>query len=429
MSPRIVALEERLIFKLPQTHWFFEDMLTIELPLEWNVSFCPMNGYQDPTIREGDVRSALSRPIGTRSLGDLAKGKGEAVIIFDDLTRPTRAYEIIPHIIGELKKNGISSDHIRLVSALGAHGAMTRIDFAKKLGEEIVEEYPVYNHNPFHNLTDLGETSRGTPVTINSEVMACDLKIGVGCVVPHVTTGFSGGGKIVCPGIAGIETIAHNHGKISGIPASSTRLPSSVGVGMVDTNPCRLDIEEIAEKAKLDIKIDVIVNGEGKSTKIFVGDPVQEHRVAVQVARVAYSTKALPKPKPDIIVANTSMRANEAQIAFLLWSRHVKKGGSLVIIANAPDGQVTHYLIGKFGRNSGGPLYAPSLCHEDLGRIIVCSSYVVRDPFLPITDPHRITWVKTWNEVLEELKKAHPPGATVAVIPNADTQYLNEILR
>jgi nickel-dependent lactate racemase len=117
----------------------------------------------------------------------------QAVIIFDDLSRPTRASELVPHILAELKAGGIADEAIRFVAGTGAHGAMKLMDFEKKLGRNVVQKFDVYNHNPYENCTYVGQTSRGTPVYLNSEVMSCDLKILLGCIVPHPTAGFGGG--------------------------------------------------------------------------------------------------------------------------------------------------------------------------------------------------------------------------------------------
>ena len=90
---------------------------------------------------------------------------------------------------------------------------MNRVDFAKKLGEETLSRFPVYNHNPFVNCVYVGTTSYGTEVFINAEVMKCDLKITIGSIVPHIFAGFGGGSKIIMPG----GNLYRNHG---GFPSS-----------------------------------------------------------------------------------------------------------------------------------------------------------------------------------------------------------------
>ena len=230
------------------------------------------------------MEKAFLNPIGSKPISELAKGKKEVVILFDDLARPTPVFEIVPFVLRELEKAGISDQQIRFIAALGAHGAHTANDFRKKLGEEVLDRFPVYNHHPFDFCTYLGKTSRGTPVSINKEVMACDLKIGIGSIVPHAFSGFGGGGKILLPGVAHIDSIAYNHGPLV------KNHPGSVGLGKIEGNVPRLDIEEATRMAGLDVKIDALVNLRGEITGLFVGDPILEHREGTRLAKEIYAT-------------------------------------------------------------------------------------------------------------------------------------------
>jgi nickel-dependent lactate racemase len=304
------------------------------------------------------------------------------------------------------------------------------MDFVKKLGEDIVEDFPIYNHNAFSNLTDLGKTKLGTPVQMNSEVMACDLKIGLGSVVPHPGSGFGGGAKIILPGVASIESMAHNHGKVGGISMStffgvdSTSKKRSIGWGKVEGNPMRSDQEEAARLASLDIKVDVVINGYGETTDVFVGDFADEFRAAARVARGIYATETVSSA--DIVVSNAYAKASDATLATQSSVIGLKENGTLVVIVNAPEGQVTHYLVGKFGKKSGGPLYAPYL--PKYSRMIVFSQYKVKDPLTPIGEQESVIWTSEWSEVIELLKSTHPGKPTVAVYPYADMQVDEKLL-
>ncbi|MFR9223843.1 MAG: lactate racemase domain-containing protein [Flavonifractor plautii] len=97
--------------------------------------------------------------------------------------------------------------------SLGNHAPLTRADFVQKLGEELVEQFPIYNHNPYENLVSVGTDRFGNEVLVNREFMRCDVRIGVGSVSPHPMNGFGGGGKLICPGLAGIRTTYANHSR------------------------------------------------------------------------------------------------------------------------------------------------------------------------------------------------------------------------
>ena len=187
---------------LPQLAWHGVKELKIALPDSWQVEVCNMAGYNRPPLNPAAIKKAVGSPIGMAPLREYARGKKEVVILFDDMTRVTRVAEIVPHVLAELAAAGIKDSQIRFIAAGGCHGALNRVDFVKKLGEDVLKRFPVYNHNPFDNCVYAGTTTGGTKVNINAEVMQCDLKIGIGSIVPHEMAGFGGGSKIVLPGVA-----------------------------------------------------------------------------------------------------------------------------------------------------------------------------------------------------------------------------------
>ncbi|HEX9976208.1 MAG TPA: lactate racemase domain-containing protein, partial [Dehalococcoidales bacterium] len=103
-----------------------------------------MPGYKLPALKPEEIRAAVTNLIDLAPIRELARGKKEVVIIFDDMTRVTRTAEIVPFVLEELALAGIPDNKIRFICALGNHGASTRVDFAKKLGEDVVARFPVY---------------------------------------------------------------------------------------------------------------------------------------------------------------------------------------------------------------------------------------------------------------------------------------------
>ncbi len=404
--------------KVPQLLWYENSELELSFPKSWEVTLCQMVGHNRPKLSEGEMRKAFFKPIGSGPIRETAKGRREVAILFDDLSRPTQASEIIPFILEELEEAGIGDEQIRFIAALGAHGAHTNIDFRRKLGEEIPERFPVYNHNPFGNCTFLGKTRLGTPLAINSEVMACDLKIGIGCICPHGFSGYGGGGKILMPGVASMEAISFNH-------ATLLKAPRDLwGPGKFEGNVFREDIEEATRMAGLDIKVDVVVNGTGETVGLFVGNPILEHVEGVKLAKTVYATQA--PQKAEVIVLNNYSKANEATIGIEMAARSIKEGGGdLVLIANTPEGQVTHYLFGNFGRiHKGGPLSLQPSLPSGVDRVIIFSPYGDKaggDYFAPATS---IIWAKKWDDVLGILEKRWGSEVRVAVYADATIQYI-----
>lgn len=407
--------------EVPEPVWYGGGLTRLSFPEGWEIHVCKMEGHEASPLSPSEMREAFENPIGAERIRDLAKSKSEAVIIFDDMTRGTRVYEIVPYILRELREGGISNSHVRFVMALGAHGARTRIDFALKLGEEIVSRFPVYNHNPFYNLVKLGETSNGTLVELNAEVEKCDLKIGVGSIVPHPMTGFGGGSKIILPGVVSIDTMYHNH-VVLGNYVSDRKPHPSLGLGVdIEKNIVFRDMEEAAVMSGLDVKVDAILNYRSETTGLFVGDPVEEFRVGVEAAKKHYVTK--PLRDPDIVVVNVTAKSNEAVLSLWPGLKYLKKGGTVVVVANTPEGQVTHYLYGKFGMNHGGPGWAPKSDEHPYGKLIVYSKYVEADSHLEIASRKDMVWMREWSDVLTELKRIHGEEAKVAVYPCCEIQY------
>jgi len=402
--------------KVPQLLWYENTEMDLNFPPSWSVFFCPMKGGEKKRLLPEEMEKAFLNPIGSPPIEELAKGKKEIVILFDDTARPTPVSQIAPFVLRRLEKAGISDSQVRFIAALGAHGAQTAHDFRKKLGEEVLDRFPVYNHHPFDHCTYLGKTSWGTPVSINEEVMACDLKIGIGAIVPHSFSGFGGGGKIMLPGVAHIDSISYNHG------ALIRNHPDCVGVGKIEGNIPRLDIEEAARMAGLDVKIDAILNLRGEITGLFVGDPILEHQEGMRLAKDIYAT--LPAKEMDIVVVNAYSKPNECAIAPFIGIPSLKEsGGDLVIISNEPGGQVVHYLFGEFGKCGEGRLQLPQPLPTKVKRFIILSPFKdhVGACFFGRETP--ILWVKKWREALDLLEAEWGNRANVAVYPDGTIQY------
>ncbi|MGB8707000.1 MAG: lactate racemase domain-containing protein [Dehalococcoidia bacterium] len=407
---------------VPRQMWFKEGKLRLTFPESWEVVTCLMNGHKVPQITPKQIKAAFDNPIGSSRLKELAKGKNKVAVIFDDISRPTRVADLISYVLKELEAAGIPEGAIRFICATGAHGAHTYQDFQKKLGQKIMDRFPVYNHNVYENCTYVGQTSQGTRLSVNSEVMSRDLKIGIGSVLPHPQSGFGGGGKIVLPGIASIDSIEAFH--LLEIKAREGGRVGIVGPGNYLENPMVKDFNEAAKMIGLNLKIDTIINGRGQPCAIFVGEPEAEYYQAVKFAVPHYATK--PVPRADVVVVNTYCKGNEAVVGLIIGIQMLlEKGGDLVLIMDCPTGQVVHYLLGSFGGKARGRLFsAVDFQLPWLKRLVALSPQFERSTTDWIAIPNAV-WVKTWSEVMDVIKQDFPNGARVAVIPDGTIQYLS----
>jgi len=402
---------------VPQLLWYENTPLEMEFPDSWDVHYLPPEGYDRPKLTPDQIEQAFANPIGTPRIRDLAKGKKEVAILFDDITRPTRTYEILPYVLRELEQAGISDEQIRLIAAIGTHGAHDNHALRKKLGQEALERFLVYQHNPWENCVAVGTTSHGTPLAVNREVMSCDLKIGIGTILPHPQVGFGGGGKIILPGVSHVDTIEHFHGKLM------ESAPQTTGLGNYDENVMRFDTEEAAKLAGLDMTIDGIVNGRGEVSALFVGDPVLEHREGVKLAKQVYGTEGIAGA--DIAVTNAYLKSSEAAISIMIAIRSIKlPGGTVVMNMNAPEGQILHYLMRSFGKTYGGRRFVQRKVPTSGFKVIVLNPLKDLNCVDMFGDYQSVVWAKNWGEVVQELRTDHPNGAKVAVYPDGTMQYL-----
>jgi nickel-dependent lactate racemase len=406
---------------LPQLAWHGVRKLRLAFPQEWKVEVCNMAGHDRPRLKPAEIKRAIAAPIDMAPLREYARGRKEAVIIFDDMTRVTRVAEIVPHVLSELAAAGLADGQIRLIAASGCHGAMDRLDFVKKLGEDVLRRFPVYNHSPFDNCVYAGTTGRGVKLYFNAEFMKCDLKIGIGSVVPHIMAGFGGGGKIVLPGVASYETVLALH--VSRTASGGLEYKEAItGMGALRDNPRQRDISEAVAIAGLDMKIDAIVNGWGETAGLFAGKPAPAYAVALKAAREHYLTKS--SGDCDIVVANTFAKANEAVSGLLVAFPSVsQKGGDVVLIANAPEGQMTHYLMGPFGNETGGKLQLKIKIPANVKRLIIYNEYPELASRNYLEDMEKVIMTHDWADVLKLLREGHGSGTKVAIYPNADIQY------
>jgi nickel-dependent lactate racemase len=413
------------IIRVPQRAWWGDIVMELSFPQKWEVTECRMNGHDAPKLNEEGFRKAFGNPIGCVPMRKLARGKKNVVILFDDMSRPTKTAEIVPFVLEELVAAGVEEDRIQFICAPGTHGPLTALDFAKKLGTDIIARFNIYNHNVYENCTYIGTTSRGTPLSLNTEFVTADFKGGIGTIVPHINVGFGGGGKIILPGVASIEAITHNHGPVRN-RARETGIESNTGLGRVENNAQLLDIEEACKMSGLDIKVDAIVNINRDTTALFVGEPIAQYYEGIKLAKRYYFSNGADNP--DIVIANCYAKGNETVIATqVAESLLPDSGGTVVVITDNPVGEVCHYLRRSFGNHIGGRLWNPPSLSSKIKKFILLMPHMNKTSADWFAPAHRITWAKEWRDVRSILETDYPRCGKVAVIPDATIQFFEVV--
>lgn len=258
-------------------------------------------------------------------------GRVGVVIAVNDYTRPTPLHSILPPLLDALNARGVDDSQIRIVVALGTHRPMSREEFRRQAGEQVLERVGFINpaiDDP-SRLRCFG-TSSGVEVWVNRDYAEADFKIAVGTILPHGAVGFSGGAKIIYPGIAGRKTVESFHVAANSDPENRA--------GRLDS-PIRAEIERLVELVGLDLMINLVVDPKGKVCGLSAGHYIDSHRRAVPKARESYG---LPISRASSVLVSGSAPADldfwQAAKAIFNCQAAVQDGGWLVLVTPCPDG-------------------------------------------------------------------------------------------
>jgi nickel-dependent lactate racemase len=276
---------------------------------------------EDP---EDEIKKALDSPINSERIERLARSASEVTVIFDDVQRSTPAQFILPHVIERLNKGGIPDERIKLVCATGTHPLVKEEDLKKKVGREIYEKFKgrIFSHDPFSEHVFIGKTKRGIPVEINKMIHESDLIIGIGTCMPHPSSGFGGGYKIVMPGVTSYSTTERHH---------MTFLRNRFSrVGVLRKNPFFEEIKEVGEMAGLSFKIDVVMDEKDRLVKIFTGHPFFEHMIASRYS-ASFHEVEIGSPSDITITSAHPLEIGVQATKALLLAQYVTKNGGVII--------------------------------------------------------------------------------------------------
>jgi nickel-dependent lactate racemase len=319
--------------------------LNVLLPADLRVSVIEpqyIEGIQDPV---GEVAKALTSPIASPPLKKLASERQKIGIVVNDITRPTPYELILPVILRELDS---SSSDIIIFVALGSHRENSEEELRSMLGDDIVDHYRIVQNNCSDKSTQarLCVSSQGHEIWINRRFLDCDLKILTGFIEPHFFAGFSGGGKAVFPGMAGLDTIMNNHS--TGM-IDHSRATWAVTKG----NPIWEEVHEVALMAGDCFLVNVTLNREKKITAVFAGDLAKAHIRGCEFVKKV-SMVSVKEPFDIIITSNSGypldLNLYQCVKGMSAAGQVVKTGGSIIIAADCWDGIPEH---GEYGRLLG----------------------------------------------------------------------------
>src|SRR5216683_1838278 len=282
------------------------------------------------------IEAALDNPVATPRLAQLARGKSSVAISVCDITRPAPNRQVLPPLLARLEQAGIRRESITILIATGLHRPATDAEIREIVGVPIASAYRIQNHNA-RELSEhhpLGSTASGTPVYVDERFVSADLHITLGFIEPHLMLGFSGGRKLIAPGLAAQETIKVLH--------SPKYMRDSRAVeGSIDDNPLHRELLEIARMARHDFLLDVALARDRSIAGGFAGHPERAHRSGVEfVSEVMLET--LDEPVDAVITTSAGYPLDltfyQAIKGITAASHIVKPGGKILLVAACEEG-------------------------------------------------------------------------------------------
>ncbi len=270
--------------------------LPITLPDDWNVTV--VNKASMPVLPDPDkaVRDAYKHPVAAKPLAEIAQKAKTACILICDITRPVPNAQLLTPMLATLEEAGISRKNITILIATGLHRPNEGEEMLHVIGsKEIIDNYTVVNHfaTRKEEHTFLKPTATGTPVGVDTRFVDADLKLVVGLVEPHFMAGFSGGRKVIAPGICHESTIRtfHNAFIMGDMRASNLNL---------DGNPLHNEQLNIIGQLGPMYAVNVVLDEERRLSFVNFGDIEQSHHDAVTYTRKFFAVPVAHKFKTII---------------------------------------------------------------------------------------------------------------------------------
>jgi nickel-dependent lactate racemase len=288
---------------------------------------------RDPTAA---LEEALRNPIGAKPLAELAKGKKTACVVVCDITRPVPNKLILPPVLRTIEDAGVPRSGITILVATGLHRPNEGAELVELIGEDVAANFRCENHHgkekDEHDF--LGTTDSGVPMWIDRRYTRADLKITTGLIEPHLMAGYSGGRKVICPGIAGLETVKVWHG-----PRFLEHPRADAGI--VEGNPVHAENTKVALKAGCDFIVNVCIDGKRRVTWLGAGDMIRAWERGVEFCREV-AKAGVPRPCDVVVTSCAGYPLDttwyQAVKGLTAAMPIVKPGGTIVLAASMTEG-------------------------------------------------------------------------------------------
>jgi len=318
--------------------------LAVDLPDDCEVTLLrkpPM-----PVLDDADAatRLALRQPVQASPLVEAARGKTSACVLICDITRPVPNGVLLPPVIESLLQAGIKPEAITVLVATGLHRPNEAAELRELVGNDwVLETVRVVNHfaRNDHDHVLVGTTSRGTVVRLDKRLVAAELKIATGLVEPHFMAGYSGGRKVIAPGVAHAETITTFH---------SARFMEHAKAAncVLDGNPLHEDQLEIVEMLGGALAVNCVIDDHRRIAYVNYGEIGQSHLAAVAFAR-RYAELPVPERFRTILTSAAGYPLDKTYYQTVKGMVGpidiLEPGGDLIVVSACSEGMGSRHFV------------------------------------------------------------------------------------
>lgn len=346
-----------------------------EIPFDYDAERFRVLGADETRapLSDAEIGARLDAPIGSPVLEEIVGDGDSVLIVVPDATRATASAQIVNLLVRRLIANGTMPFNIRIIFATGIHRKVTEDEKRSLITPFIFQRITTLDHDARDLMKLAGlESDRfatfgeidGVAVELNRALVEFDRVIIVGGVSFHYFAGFTGGRKLICPGLASEATIAATHRLAFDFETKSRR--RGVGAGKLDGNAVHEAFTEICGRVAPAFAVTTIVDETGAAVDVFAGDWRESHRAACDVYAAGHTVEI--EEKRDLVVVSCGgaphdLNMIQAHKALETASAACTDGGTIVLLAECTDGPGRKDFLEWFTARSSEEL-AENLCRD-----------------------------------------------------------------
>lgn len=339
-----------------------------EIPFDYDQTRFTILGNEDSSsaLTDVEIGERFENPFNSKTFEEIVQPSETVLIVVPDATRQTASGQIVNLLVRRLIANGTMPYEISIIFATGIHRRVTNEEKSRILTPFIAQRIKTIDHNPrdLAQLVNLGETAGGTPIRINRALTEHDHVVLIGGISFHYFAGFTGGRKLICPGLASSVTISETHKLAFDCETKSRR--AGVGTGITVGNVVHEAFIEAASKIKPSFSVNTIVNERGEAVELFCGDWLESHRRACDFYAAGHTIDIAERRETVIVScggAPFDLNMIQAHKALDAAARACTDGGTIIFLAECTDGLGRTDFLNWFEAENSRAL-AEKLCEK-----------------------------------------------------------------